>query len=338
MISTVLNEMLGCKYPIMLAGIGGVSYAEVCAAVSEAGGYGVIGAAGMDKKTMVEQMKRVRELTDKPFGVDLLTAMPTGLEEQVELIIENGASSFVAALGVPSRVIEMCHKAGLLVISMAGRVKHAKQAEDAGCDIVVAQGTEAGGHTGQVAGMALMPQIVDALKIPVVGAGAIFDGRGLLAAMSFGCVGAWIGTRFIASVEARASSAYKNKILQSGEADTVISRCWTGKTLRAIKNYTTDEWEKRAAEIKPFPLQAMVMHQLGVMKFTAAGDASDGEVDPDRNCFPAGQGCGGIHEIKTCKQIIEDIMGQAEGILKAGVVPQKRDFRRPLQEFVAAVK
>ncbi len=334
MISTILNEMLGCKYPIMLAGMGGVSYGEIAAAVSEAGGYGVIGAAGMDNDTMVAQMKKVRELTDKPFGVDLLTAMPGNMEKQVELIIENGASTFVAALGVPRKVIEMCHQAGLLVISMAGKVSHAVQAEDAGCDIVVAQGTEAGGHTGQVAGMALMPQIVDAVKIPVVGAGSIFDGRGLVAALAFGCVGVWVGTRFIASVEAHAANSYKKKILESSEADTVISRCWTGKTLRAIRNETTDEWEKRKSELKPFPIQAMIMHQAGVMKFTDPRDTGE-EPDPNKNCFPAGQGCGAIKEIKTCKEIIDDIMEEAEAILGAGVVPSRRDFRRPIEEFKA---
>lgn len=326
MLKTVLTEMLGCKYPIMLAGMGGVSWAELVAAVSEAGGYGVMGAAGMGEEVMSEQIAEVRRLTKKPFGVDMLTAGPVNLESYIKRIIDGGASSFVAALGVPTKVVDMCHEAGLLVISMAGKVKHAVDAEKAGCDIIVAQGTEAGGHTGTVAGFPLMPTIVDAVKIPVVGAGGIFDGRGMVAAMALGCVGVWVGTRFIASVEAHAHDVYKNKIVESGEGDTVISRCWTGKTLRAIRNETTDEWDKRVKDLKPFPVQAMEMYRSGLMRFT---DQSGEAPDKDRNCFPAGQGCGGIHEIKTCKQIIDDMVSQAESIIKAGVVPQKRDYKMP---------
>lgn len=334
MLNTVLTDMLGVKYPIMLAGMGGVSYAEVVAAVSNAGGYGVIGAAGMGLEVMADEIKRVRDLTDKPFGVDMLTAGTVNLEAYVEKIIKGGASSFVAALGVPAKVIDMCHEAGLLVVSMAGKVKHAQMAEQAGCDLVVAQGTEAGGHTGTVAGFPLMPQMVDAVKIPVVGAGGIVDGRGLVAAMALGCVGVWVGTRFIASVEARAHENYKNKIIASTEADTVISRCWTGKTLRAIRNRTTEEWEKRQNELKPFPIQAMVMHQNGLMRFSEAGN-KEVVPDPDANCFPAGQGCGAITDIKTCKEIIDGMVAQAEAILKAGVMPTRRDFRFPLRESSA---
>ncbi len=339
MIKTVLTEMLGVEHPIMLAGMGGVSWANVVAAVSEAGGYGVMGAAGMGLEVMSEQIAEVRRLTKKPFGVDMLTAGPVDMPAYVKRIIEGGASSFVAALGVPRNVIDMCHEAGLLVISMAGKVKHAIDAEKAGCDIIVAQGTEAGGHTGTIGGFTLMPQIADAVKVPVVGAGGIFDGRGLVAAMALGCVGVWVGTRFIASVEARAHDNYKNKIVQSSESDTVITRCWTGKTLRSIRNLTTEDWEKRKSELKPFPLQAMVMHQLGVMQFSAHGDPAT-PPDPDRNCFPAGQGCGGIHDVKTCKQIIGDMMAEAEAILKAGVTPKKtaEDYHRPILEHTHAAK
>lgn len=331
MLHTILCDMLKCKYPIMLAGMGGVSYADVAAAVSNAGGYGVIGAAGMDNDTMIREIKRVRELTDKPFGVDLLTAMPLQMEKQVEIIIEGGASAFVAGLGVPRKVVQMCHDAGLLVVSMAGKVKHAVQAEEAGCDIVVAQGTEAGGHTGSVAGMALMPQMVDAVNIPVVGAGSIYDGRGLVAALAFGCVGAWIGTRFIASHEARAAQQYKDAIVKSGEDETIISRCWTGKTLRAITNKTADEWEHRKGDLKPFPLQAMAMQQKGHLKFTVPFIAKD-PFNPELDCMPAGQGCGGIKDIKSCKAIVEDIMREAEAVLNAGVVPRRTDYRFPIKE------
>ena len=178
---TRLTELLGIEHPVMLAGMGGVSYAELASAVSEAGGFGCLGAGTMNSATMEAEIAAVRQATDKPFAVDLLTAMPGSMEEQVQIIIDGGATAFVAALGVPTEVIEQCHRANVLVVNMCGKVDHAVRAVEAGCDLVVAQGTEAGGHTGQVATMPLVPQIVDAVgdRVPVVAAGGIFDGRGL---------------------------------------------------------------------------------------------------------------------------------------------------------------
>ena len=169
----------------MLAGMGGVSYHRLVAAVSEAGGFGCLGASTMGDEEMVAEIAAVRELTDKPFGVDLLTAAPQDMPSKVQAIIDGGASVFVAGLGVPREVVDQCHEQGLLVVNMCGKVHHAVDAVDAGCDIVVAQGTEAGGHTGRVATMPLVPQIVDAVgsEVPVVAAGGIFDGRGLAAAL-----------------------------------------------------------------------------------------------------------------------------------------------------------
>jgi enoyl-[acyl-carrier protein] reductase II len=206
---TPLCDLFQIEYPIFLAGMGGVAYADLCAAVSEAGGYGTLGMASETPDGIRDEMRRVRALTDKPFGVDLLAALPDQMMEAIDVIIDEGASAFIAGLGVPGPVIEKCHDAGLLVMSMCGKVSHAVAAERAGCDVVVAQGTEAGGHTGRVAGMALIPQVVDAVEIPVLGAGSIVDGRGLAAALAFGCQGVWMGTRFIASHEARAADAYK---------------------------------------------------------------------------------------------------------------------------------
>ncbi len=229
MLATRLTDMLKIKYPIMLAGMAGVSLAEVVAAVSEAGGYGVLGAGNMSPAEITDELARVRSLTTQPFGVDLLHALNDNPIEEVKRIIDGGATSFAAGLGVPRRVIGMCHEAGLKVITVTATVKHARMAAEAGCDLIVAQGSEAGGHTGSVGAFALLPQAVDAVSIPVVAAGGIFDGRGLVAALAFGCEGVWIGTRFVASQEARAAQVYKNAILKASESDTVISRCWTGK-------------------------------------------------------------------------------------------------------------
>jgi len=198
---TRLTELLKIEHPVMLAGMGGVSYAELAAAVSNAGGYGCLGASTMSSEILAAQISETRRLTSKPFGVDLLTAFPDSLQKNVELLIEGGASTFVAGLGVPRHVIDTCHQHNVLVISMCGKVEHAKRALDAGCDVVVAQGTEAGGHTGTVATFPLVPLIVDAVgaHIPVVAAGGIFDGRGLAAALALGADGVWVGTRFIAT-------------------------------------------------------------------------------------------------------------------------------------------
>ncbi len=216
---TRLTEILGVEHPVMLAGMGGVSYSALVAAVSDAGGFGCLGASTMSPDTMVGEMAAVRGITDRPFGVDLLTAMPGDLVAQVELVVEGGATVFVAGLGVPAAVVELCHAHRVLVVNMCGKVDHARRALDAGCDVVVAQGTEAGGHTGTVATMPLVPQIVDAVgdRIPVVAAGGIVDGRGLAAAVALGADGVWIGTRFIATPEARGVTGYKDALLGARE-------------------------------------------------------------------------------------------------------------------------
>jgi enoyl-[acyl-carrier protein] reductase II len=248
---TRLTDMLGVEHPVMLAGMGGVSYSNLVAAVSQAGGFGCLGASTMSPDQMVAEMSAVKELTDKPFGVDLLTAASRDMAAQVRLIIEAGARVFVAGLGVPRDVIDLCHSYDVLVINMCGKVRHAIAAVEAGCDIVVAQGTEAGGHTGQVATFPLVPQMVDAVggRVPVVAAGGISDGRHLAAALALGADGIWVGTRFIATPEARAVPGYKDALLRSPEDATVISRAFTGKTLRALRNSYTQYFEDHPDEL-----------------------------------------------------------------------------------------
>src|SRR5437763_1309572 len=252
---TRLTELLEIEHPVMLAGMGGVSYSRLVAAVSEAGGFGCLGASTMSPDQMEGEMRAVREATDKPFGVDLLTAMPGDMAAQVERVIAGAASVFVAGLGVPADVIELCHSHGVLVVNMGGKVQHARRAVEAGCDLVVAQGTEAGGHTGQVATMPLVPQIVDAVgdQVPVVAAGGIFDGRGLAAALALGADGIWVGTRFIATPEARTVPGYKDALVRIREDDTVITRAYTGKTCRVVRNDFTQYYEEHPDEIAPFP-------------------------------------------------------------------------------------
>jgi enoyl-[acyl-carrier protein] reductase II len=302
---TPICEMLDIEVPVFLAGMGGVAYADVCAAVSNAGGFGTLGMAVSTPEGIRDEMRLVRSKTDRPFGVDLLAALPEAMMASIDVIIDEGASAFIAGLGVPEPVIERCHAAGVKVMSMCGKVSHAVHAEQAGCDVVVAQGTEAGGHTGRIGGIALIPQIVDAVDIPVLAAGSLVDGRGLAAALAFGADGVWMGTRFIASHEARAGEGYKKRIAEISSADTTVSRCYSGKPMRVIRNAYVDDWENRPDEISPFPAQMTYSIREGVLNM-----ASD-DLDPDRACLPCGQGAGAIHEISSCQEIVDRVMREA---------------------------
>lgn len=314
-IQTRLTELLGIRHPVMLAGMGGVSYSALVAAVSEAGGLGCMGAGTMTTDVMVDEMRMVRETTDKPFGVDLLTAMPGDQVPMVEAIIAGGAGVFVAALGVPTEVIDLCHENGLLVVNMCGKVDHARRAVDAGCDVVVAQGTEAGGHTGRIATMPLVPQVVDAVgdEVPVVAAGGIFDGRGLAAALALGADGVWVGTRFIATPEARSAPGYKEALLAAAEDATTVTRAYSGKTMRALANDYTRWWEDHTDELEPFPMQMARSFKDGALHLGA--DASTPGVDPGKECYPAGQGVGAISDVLPAAEIVDRFVAEAEAAL-----------------------
>jgi len=313
---TRLTSVLGIEHPVMLAGMGGVSYHRLVAAVSEAGGFGCLGASTMSDEAMVQEMAQVRARTDRPFGVDLLTAMPGDLVGQVERIIAGGASVFVAGLGVPTDVVELCHRHGVLVVNMCGKVAHARRAVDAGCDIVVAQGTEAGGHTGTVATMPLVPQIVDAVggRVPVVAAGGIFDGRGLAAALTLGADGVWVGTRFIATPEARAVAGYKGALVATAEDGTTVSRAYSGKTMRVVANDYTAYFDAHPAELEAFPAQ--LGRSITDKAFHLGGDADTLEVDPARECYPTGQGVGAIDGLVPAAELVRRFVDDAERALE----------------------
>lgn len=309
---TRLTELLGIEHPVMLAGMGGVAYGLLSAAVSEAGGYGCLGASTMTSHQLASEIAIIKSLTAKPFGVDLLTAFPETLVQNVELLIEGGASAFVAGLGVPRHVIDLCHSHHVLVISMCGKVEHAKRALDAGCDVVVAQGTEAGGHTGTVATLPLVPMIVDAVggSIPVVAAGGIFDGRGLAAALALGADGVWVGTRFIATPEARAVMGFKDGIIGAPEDGTVVSRAYSGKTMRVIRNSKTDFYDSDPTMLKKFPDQLEVSFSDG--SFHLGGDESTVDIDPSIECYPAGQAVGAISSLVPAGEIVRSMVHDAE--------------------------
>lgn len=315
---TRLTDMLGIEHPVMLAGMGGVSYHALAAAVSNAGGFGCLGASVMDEQQMRDEIAMTAQLTDRPFGVDLLTALHSDLPARVADVIDGGATVLVAGLGIPAEVIRQCHDAGLLVINMCGKVSHAVQAVEAGCDIVVAQGTEAGGHTGRIATMALVPQVVDAVgdQVPVVAAGGIVDGRGLAAALMLGAEGVWMGTRFIATPEARAVPGYKERLLAAHEDSTVVTRAFTGKTCRVLRNAYTETFERSGAEALPFPGQFVKALEDGANHL--GGDENTPGVDPDLEFMPAGQGVGAIEDLIPAADLVAEIVADAEQRLTRG--------------------
>jgi enoyl-[acyl-carrier protein] reductase II len=308
---TAFCDLVGVEHPVMLAGMGGVSLSRLVAAVSNAGGLGVIGAATLDADGLRREIRRTRELTDRPFAVDLLAPIPDMIRPQMRVVFDEGVQIFVAGLAVPAEFIDEMHERGMKVIVMCGKVRHAQKSEAAGADAVVAQGTEAGGHTGEIGALALVPQTVDAVRIPVLAAGGISDGRGLVAALALGAQGVVVGTRFIASPEAQAAEGYRQAIVRAGDDDTVRTRSYTGKPARAIRNSRTDEWEAKTDKIQPFPAQAGISMQEGVMDYMGVGD----RFDPDRTFMPAGQGAGMIGDIRPAGEILREIVEEAEHII-----------------------
>lgn len=312
---TRLTDLLDIEHPVMLAGMGGVSYHRLVAAVSEAGGIGTFGASTMGTGELVEEIAKVKAATSKPFGVDLLTAMPGQVEQGIQAVIDGGARIFVAGLGVPREVIDLLHSKGVLVGSMCGKVRHAVSAVASGVDFVVAQGTEGGGHTGTVATMALVPQVVDAVgeKVPVVAAGGLFDGRGLAASLALGADGVWIGTRFIATHEARAVAGYKDALLGLAEDGTVISKSYTGKTCRVVRNEWTNHYDQHPEELQPFPQQAIASTRAGVNHL---GGADGLIVDANREFMPCGQGVGAINQLESAGDVVRSMVAEAERVME----------------------
>ncbi len=310
MFRTELTERLGIRYPIIQAGMGGVAMADLVAAVSNAGGLGVIGAAFLSPEALRKEIRRVKEQTDRPFGVDLLLAQGwPGQEEMIQVVIEEGVPVFASGLGNPAPYAQALHAAGITIMAVVGTVRHARRVVEGGADFVVAQGTEGGGHTGRIATMALVPQVVDAVApTPVVAAGGIADGRGLVAALALGACGVWVGTRFVATREALAHDNYKRKILEANEEATVVTRAFTGKDCRVIRNAYVEQWEERQHEIRPFPLQMMVDPE----KMTAAVV----EGNTDLGIMPAGQIAGAIRELRSAADVVREMIEEAEEVLR----------------------
>jgi enoyl-[acyl-carrier protein] reductase II len=281
MLRTSICDLFGIEYPIILAGMGGVAMAPLAAAVSNAGGLGVLGAAPISPDDLRAEIRKTKALTARPFAVDLLAPLPQMILPYLPVLYDEGVPIFVAGLAVPEKQVAEMKAHGMTVMAMAGAVKHAVRAEHAGVDVVAAQGTEAGGHTGEIGTLALVPQVVDAVRIPVVAAGGIVDGRGLVAALALGAEGAIIGTRFIATPEATAAPQYRDALLHADQGDTIRTRTYSGKPLRALRNPYILEHEANPSRIRPFPGSSRSVSGTCGASGRRGGSAAD--------CFPAGR-------------------------------------------------
>ena len=314
---TPLCELLAIRYPICQAGMGYVARSALAAAVSEAGGLGVLAAAHHTPAGLRAEIRRVRELTDKPFGVDILFASVRVAGQEAErfsdavrgwadVTLQERAPVLVAGLGNPGSVTAGAHRLGMKVMALCGNVKQALDHKANGVDVVIAQGHEAGGHTGRVAGLVLIPAVVDAVApLPVLAAGGIANGRGLVAALALGAVGIWIGTRFIATPEAYCHDNYKRKVVAIDEEATVVTRAASGKPCRLIRNNFTREWEGREREIQPFPIQSALVGREAGLRAREAGDIENGNA-------PCGQSAGLIRGIMPARQVVEALVKEAE--------------------------
>ena len=312
-------ELLGIRYPICQAGMYQVAYGKLAAAVSKAGGLGVIGSAFMEPEDLRREIRIVKECTDKPFGVDILFAEVSGddatttgytrqVEDHIAVTFEEGAHVLVSGLGNPGRIVPDAHARGMTVMSLVGNVRQARAVEAAGVDVVIASGHEGGGHVGRIGTVALIPKVVDSVNIPVLAAGGLADGRGLVAAMAMGAEGVWMGTRFIATQEARGHENYKRKIVEIDEDGTVVTRAHSGKPNRMIRNEFTDNWVGRESEIKPFPQQLRDVGEDRSYRGRIKGDTEGG-------VLPAGQGSGLIVSVPPAGEVVTDIVQEARTLL-----------------------
>ena len=314
MIQTPICDYFGIKYPIILAGMGGVAMHKLVAAVSNCGGLGVIGAAGCTPEQLRTEIRLTRELTDRPFAVDLLAPIPDMMRPHMPVLIEEKIRIFVAGLAVPAEFIQSMHEHGMKVVVMCGKVHHGEKAQAAGADVVAAQGTEAGGHTGEIGMMSLVPQMIRAVKLPVIAAGGIATGAQIAAALTLGAQGVIVGTRFIATPEADANDVYRNSIVAARDDSTMRTKCYTGKPCRVSRTAYALEWELDPSKIKPFPEQAMTSQRNGVMTFREHDAAN---ADATRTFMPTGQGAGLIDDIKPAAQVFADLLRETEDALRA---------------------
>lgn len=306
MLKTAICDLFGIKYPIIQGGMAHVATAELVAAVSDAGGLGIIGAGAAEADWVREQIHLTRKQTDKPFGVNILLISPFA-EQVIDVVLEEKVSVVTTGAGNPGPYIPRFKEAGIKVMPVVASVALGRRLERAGADAFVAEGMESGGEIGQITTMALVPQVIDKVTVPVVAAGGIADGRGLAAALVLGAQGVQMGTRFVCSEECVAHPDYKQAIVDASDRATAISGQSTGYPMRALENKLIHEfWEKEKTGISMEELMEFGMGKvrLGLIE----GDLENGTL-------LAGQIAGMIKEVKSVKVIIEEMVAEAEAII-----------------------
>lgn len=343
-ISTPITEMFNIKVPVILAGMNVAAGPKLAAAVSNAGGLGVIGGLGYTPKMLRRQIQELKsDLKDPklPFGIDLLLPQVGGsarktnsdytkgqLPELIDIIIEEGTTLFVSAVGIPPKwAVDKLHEAGVYCMNMCGAVKHVDRALSVGVDIVCCQGGEGGGHTGSTPTSILIPKCVDAAKgklspltgrqVPVVAAGGIFDGRGLAMALSLGASAVWVGTRFICAEEAGAPERHQKGVLGANFDDTIRTIIYSGRPMRVLRNPYNEDWEQnKAEEIKSLTAQGIIPVYHDVESAEAAGKPFSLMQRAELQPLLMGECSAAVTEIKPAKDIIDDMVATAVAILK----------------------
>jgi enoyl-[acyl-carrier protein] reductase II len=304
---TAICDLFGIVHPVIQGGMAHIGTAELVSAVSDSGGLGIIGSGFYEPDWVREQIRRTRKLTRRPFGINIQLASPYA-GEVIEIVTEEKVPVVTTGAGNPEKEIKKFRKAGSKVMPVINSVEAAVRLERAGADALVAEGMESGGHVGETATMALVPQVVDAVRIPVVAAGGIADGRGLAAALALGAKGVQMGTRFVCSLESPAHRRYQQKIIEASDRSTVVSRQVLGMPQRSLENNLTErfrELEKAGASREELELFDRGRMYLGLIE----GDVEDGSL-------LAGQIAGLIKDIRPVREIIEDMVAEAERIIQ----------------------
>ena len=304
---TEVTRVLGIEVPVIQGGMAWVAEYHLAAAVSNAGGLGLIGAASAPAEWVRDQIRKAKELTDRPFGVNIMLMSPY-TEKVAQVVVEEGVKVVTTGAGNPEKYMEMWKKAGVKVIPVVASAALAKRMERCGADAVVAEGCEAGGHIGENTTMCLVPQIVDAVKIPVIAAGGIADGRGMAAAFMLGAKGVQMGTHFIVTDECQVHNAYKERILKAKDIDSRVTGRSTGHPVRALRNDMTKKYlelEKQGASFEE--LEQLTLG--GLRKAVLDGDVKDGSV-------MAGQIAGLVKERMSCKELIHRLVTETDALMK----------------------
>ena len=304
----LLNEILGTKYPIIQGGMANIATGEFAAACSNAGALGIIGAGGMNADTLRQNIRRCKELTDKPFGVNIMLMHPQA-DEFAQIVVEEKVAVVTTGAGNPGKYIPAWKAAGIKVIPVVAAAVLAKHLEPLGIDAVIAEGTESGGHVGEMATMALVPQVIDTVDVPVIAAGGIADGRQAAAAFALGACGIQVGTCLLTSLECPIHENYKLALLKAKDSDTTVTGRSIGGPVRVLKNKMAREYlalEKRGATLEE--LEHVTLGGLRRAVF---------EGDMERGSVMAGQVAGMLHEIKPLRQIFEELYTGSQAVLKA---------------------